>query len=136
MYVCELVQEWKRRRRGQIPAFGEWDLGNQQLPITQYFECATALHYHPHLPLPPLKKVPSISYCVLCVRACGYLFWRVGVLCYVFMINDVIYVRTYVCAYNTNDIWAGMHAGAGDEEEEEVECECECEEGEGGEGGG
>lgn len=57
-------------------------------------------------------------------------------LCYVFMINDVIYVRTYVCAYNTNDIWAGMHAGAGDEEEEEVECECECEEGEGGEGGG
>ncbi|KAG2696784.1 hypothetical protein I3760_07G075100 [Carya illinoinensis] len=28
-----------RRRSGQIPAFGDWDYTNN-LPITQYFECA------------------------------------------------------------------------------------------------
>ncbi|XP_028790223.1 uncharacterized protein LOC114746575 [Neltuma alba] len=31
------MDEWKRS--GQIPAFGNWDLAND-LPITQYFECA------------------------------------------------------------------------------------------------
>ncbi|XWS57808.1 hypothetical protein CRYUN_Cryun09bG0205200 [Craigia yunnanensis] len=28
-----------RKRSGQIPAFGDWDYANE-LPITQYFECA------------------------------------------------------------------------------------------------
>ncbi|KAK7258587.1 hypothetical protein RIF29_24168 [Crotalaria pallida] len=31
------MDEWKRS--GQIPAFGNWDYANE-LPITQYFECA------------------------------------------------------------------------------------------------
>ncbi|KAI9077985.1 hypothetical protein K1719_040114 [Acacia pycnantha] len=48
------------KRSAHIPAFGNWDLANQ-LPITQYFECAThrdrdlyALDFH----MPPsLKKM-------------------------------------------------------------------------------
>ncbi|KAF5735262.1 hypothetical protein HS088_TW15G00763 [Tripterygium wilfordii] len=31
------MDDW--RRSGQIPAFGDWDYTNQ-MPITQYFECA------------------------------------------------------------------------------------------------
>ncbi|XP_057549917.1 uncharacterized protein LOC130828121 isoform X2 [Amaranthus tricolor] len=34
------MEEWKMRERGsQIPAFGNWEYVND-LPITQYFECA------------------------------------------------------------------------------------------------
>ncbi|KAF8017633.1 hypothetical protein BT93_H2737 [Corymbia citriodora subsp. variegata] len=33
------MDEYNCRKSGQIPAFGDWDHANQ-LPITQYFECA------------------------------------------------------------------------------------------------
>ncbi|KAI4350138.1 hypothetical protein L6164_010647 [Bauhinia variegata] len=33
------MNEWKRSGQIQIPAFGNWDYANE-LPITQYFECA------------------------------------------------------------------------------------------------
>ncbi|PQQ21192.1 hypothetical protein Pyn_24128 [Prunus yedoensis var. nudiflora] len=36
---CESDQQDYYKRSGQIPAFGDWDYANE-LPITQYFECA------------------------------------------------------------------------------------------------
>ncbi|KAL4323668.1 hypothetical protein GQ457_11G006580 [Hibiscus cannabinus] len=33
------MDDYNRKRSGQIPAFGDWDYANE-LPITQYFECA------------------------------------------------------------------------------------------------
>ncbi|KAL6988926.1 hypothetical protein U1Q18_014677 [Sarracenia purpurea var. burkii] len=32
-------EHYWRKKSGQIPAFGNWEYANQ-LPITQYFECA------------------------------------------------------------------------------------------------
>ncbi|CAO2836616.1 unnamed protein product [Amaranthus hypochondriacus] len=68
------MEEWKMRERGsQIPAFGNWEYVND-LPITQYFECARQAgliryssssgeccdhHHHHHHQHPPTSVSPD-----------------------------------------------------------------------------
>lgn len=86
LYTCNGYNVLKEcKRSGQIPVFGDWDNANE-MPITQYFECARqaglirhschssleenttdlyALHFHkPHfyaIPNAPQRKVSFFS---------------------------------------------------------------------------